>query len=501
MLVVGTALLMLGMSLAATPIGAQDETLAPSVTKEVSPDMIWFGSTTTKATVTIEVTGNGGTDTTITPIDVVFAIDSSGSMSWNDPSNDRLTAVNGFIDNLDDTRDQGGVVSWDTDVDFSEGLMTDFDDTDGLKYYVNQVDSSGGTNLNVGLAEAVAMLDANTRVGDSIEIIIFLTDGEGTYTYYGGGGPVDDAVDAGYIIYSIGLGSPASGPLEDMADNTGGVYYDSADASNLQDIYDTIFEEIVTSTVPHFVDVYEVLQDYLVLCTGTFNINPDSITYNLDGTTTIEWDNVAQYVGDYDDALNADETVTLTFMVKATKAGYQLPVQVLPDAHLTYDDSDGNYVGSVPIPQDYIDVGYSTELIAGGGNVNSEIDVGEVFIWQDEDNLYVKYVTEDGWYMTETHVHVAGDASDIPQTKNGNPQVGKFDYSMDHDPAVDEYMYTIPLDENWGDTFYVAAHAVVQKVIGYDDDGFPIYQVETAWGDGNDFPGNNWATYIEYVDP
>jgi hypothetical protein len=48
---------------------------------------------------------------------------------------------------------------------------------------------------------------------------------------------------------------------------------------------------------------------------------------------------------------------------------------------------------------------------------------------------------------------------------------------------------------------YIAAHANVQKVVGYDDEGMPIYQYETAWGDGLEFEGRNWATYIEYEDP
>jgi len=495
------ALLMVGMSFAATSIGAQDETLAPDVTKEVSPDMIWFGSVNTKTTVTIEVTGDGGTSTTTTPIDIVFAIDSSGSMSWNDPSDDRLVAVNGFIDNLDDTRDQGGVVSWDDGIDFTHGLTQDFDATDGLKYYVNLVDSSGGTNLNVGLNAAIDMLDGNTRVGDSVEVIIFLTDGEGAYTSYASNGPAKEAADKGYIIYSIGLGSPASSPLEDMADNTGGAYYDSPSTDNLQDIYDAILEELVTSNVPNYVDVIEVLEEYIVLDEDSFNIDPDDITYNVDGTTTITWYDVAQYVGDFDSALNADETVTLTFDVGADKAGYELPVQVLPGAHIEYSDTEGTYVDSVPIPQDYISVGYTATLIAGGGNVESAIDVGDVYIWQDDDYLYVMYVTEDGWYMTETHLHVAMDPAYIPQTKKNNPIPGKFDYSMDHDPAVQEVTYTIDWDEEWGDTLYIATHAVVQKVVGYDMYEMPIYQVETAWGDGYDFAGNNWGTYIEYVDP
>ncbi len=500
-LVLGIVLLMVGMSFAATPGGADENALAPTVTKTVSPDMIWFGSTETKSTVTIEVTGDDGTTgSTITPIDVVFAIDSSGSMTWNDPDDDRLDAAASFLANLDNTRDTAGVVSWDDGLDFAFGLTDDFDNTDGVEYWIYQVDSSGGTNLNVGLSNSVSMLDSTGQTG-SIKIIIFLTDGEGTYSYYGNGGPVDDAADAGYIIYSIGLGGVGSGPLEDMADATGGTYYDSADSSNLDEIYGDIYEEIVTSIALYDVDVVEIVQDYFTVCYDTIDPVPDYFMVNLDGTTTIKWYDVGQYAGDMNSALTSEETATLMFDVKATKAGFELPVQVLPGAYVQYDDIEGTEIGTMPIPQAYISVGYSAELIAGGGNEASAIDVGEVFAWQDEDYLYVKYVTEDGWEMTETHLHVAGDVADFPQTKKGNPKVGQFDYSTDHNPAVDEFEYMVPLDEAWGDTFYIAAHAVVQKIVGYDVDGYPIYQMETAWGDGCDFEGNSWATYMKYVDP
>ncbi|NIP35999.1 MAG: hypothetical protein GWN18_13630, partial [Thermoplasmata archaeon] len=69
----------------------------PTVVKCVSPTEVTFGSVTEKSTVTIEVTGAGGTSTTITPMDVVFAIDSSGSMSWNDASDLRLDAAAYFL--------------------------------------------------------------------------------------------------------------------------------------------------------------------------------------------------------------------------------------------------------------------------------------------------------------------------------------------------------------------------------------------------------------------
>ena len=316
------------------------------------------------------------------------------------------------------------------------------------------------------------------------------------------GGPAATAAALGYTIYSIGLGAGhASGPLMDMASATGGLYYAAATSANLQAIYDDIYTAIITSTVPHYVDVIEVTESY-ILGHDNFNIAPDSVVTALDGTTTITWTNVAQHVGDFDTGLDATEMVILTFTVGADKAGFEIPVQVLPDAHIEYSDSDDNYIGEVLIPQAYLNVKQASNLIAGGGNTASAIDAGEVIIWQDDEYLYVKYVTTDGWYMTETHLDVKIDPNLIPQTKKGNPQVGHFDINEEHAPTQ-EVTYMIPWDDDWPDapTLYIAAHAVVQKEIGTDEYGDPIYQMETGWGEGPGFSGKSWAMYIVYIDP
>jgi len=132
-------------------------------------------------------------------------------------------------------------------------------------------------------------------------------------------------------------------------------------------------------------------------------------------------------------------------------------------------------------------------LIAG-----QYINVGQVVVTHDETNVYVLYETIDGWYMTETHLHIARTVEDIPQA-NGNPIPGLFDYSMIHNPPVQVYEYTVPicsfLGGGWsdGDEFVITAHAVVQKQI--TENGLWI---ETAWaGDSDcyDFSGANWAKY------
>jgi hypothetical protein len=84
---------------------------------------------------------------------------------------------------------------------------------------------------------------------------------------------------------------------------------------------------------------------------------------------------------------------------------------------------------------------------------------------------------------------VAATAEQIPQTGNGNPKVGHFDYK---DTSIDcQSTYTFgPISFGGvGSPFVVAAHAVVQTAGGG--------QSETAWGAGAPFPGSNWAMYIE----
>jgi len=121
-------------------------------------------------------------------------------------------------------------------------------------------------------------------------------------------------------------------------------------------------------------------------------------------------------------------------------------------------------VGQVPVTEEsgitYLtkhteDAPFVTTLFAG-----QDIPVGTVSVWNDTENLYVKYETTGDWVMTQTHLAVADSADGIPQ-KNGNPIPGQFPYSTKHDPAVTEFTYTIPL-VNPITPLYIAAHAKVQ---------------------------------------
>jgi len=115
--------------------------------------------------------------------------------------------------------------------------------------------------------------------------------------------------------------------------------------------------------------------------------------------------------------------------------------------------------------------GYRTNLTKAGTEADPEVInllagqtnlVGEVRVWNDANNLYVKYVITDlDWCLTETHLHVATSLGDIPQTKKFNPIPGQFDYKRDYDPCVQNDTYVIPMSLFPGDSLYIAAHAVV----------------------------------------
>jgi hypothetical protein len=143
-----------------------------------------------------------------------------------------------------------------------------------------------------------------------------------------------------------------------------------------------------------------------------------------------------------------------------------------------------------------VDCGTPTVVTLFAGQT---IDSGTVTVSNDDDFLYVTFLTANDWLLSETHLHVADSLAGIPQTKKGNPKVGNFSYKTTHDPEVTEFTYVIAkadlsLDDN--NSMVVAAHAVV---VQYDDAGNQISN-ETGWGDGDRFVDRgSWATYFMHT--
>ncbi len=135
----------------------------------------------------------------------------------------------------------------------------------------------------------------------------------------------------------------------------------------------------------------------------------------------------------------------------------------------------------------------SVDLIAGRTE-----DVGDVTCWIQGGDFFALYSMNMGWKLAETHLAVAGSILDIELTKNGNPKVGHFPWKTEHEPTVDEYLYSIALDELGFDhngEMVIAAHAAV---LLYSDEG-AIEREEGAWAYGDRFIGaaTQYADMIE----
>jgi outer membrane protein assembly factor BamB len=171
-------------------------------------------------------------------------------------------------------------------------------------------------------------------------------------------------------------------------------------------------------------------------------------------------------------------SVTVPWSVGEAPTGLQVDgVTLLP---LLWNDNDVNYTSYAlgPITSGGI---FKTDLIADGGSPATEIDVGDITVWNDSANLYVQYDLFDGWLLNKTHVHVSGpdggDAYTVPDDfpitkinkngKGGSPKVGKFDYYNNTHYLYPEamrvtYLYTIPW-AHLDDPTFIAAHASVSK--------------------------------------
>jgi uncharacterized repeat protein (TIGR01451 family) len=208
------------------------------------------------------------------PVDVVMVIDRSGSMEddsyctnsayttktpcllngfqWIvEPMNTNKSAAKYFVDRLDMTKDKVGLVSYATNVTLESSLTND---DNLIKNKIDALTPNGYTNIGGAMAGAKTELDNHNRT-DAAPVIILLTDGKanvtasGTYPYETGGAnyalaEATNAKDAGYIVYTIGLGTDVSHSLLTSMASDPTKYYPAPTTADLQNIYNQIASDI-----------------------------------------------------------------------------------------------------------------------------------------------------------------------------------------------------------------------------------------------------------------
>ena len=221
-------------------------------------------------------------DKSTTSLDTAIIIDSSGSMGWNDPNNERKTQAKRFIDMMQ-VGDRGAVIDFDYYAYVHAPLTLINDETQRtvLKNAIDKIDSSGGTHLGRGLQAGYNELNKSPELTQK-KAAIFLTDGVGTYN-----GEASWYAEKGWPVYTIGLGydtNPAL--LQQIAAETGGRYYPALTADTLSEIYRELVKDVRGQTGISQ-NVYTVLPNQLVYHEVPITSETLEVTFNIDAYRTV----------------------------------------------------------------------------------------------------------------------------------------------------------------------------------------------------------------------
>jgi hypothetical protein len=185
--------------------------------------------------------------------DVVFAVDNSGSMVSNDPTNQRVVAAQAFLDRMIAV-DRAAVVSFSDPAEVRLGLT-------GLRTgrsTVEQVldgkaDAELGvlTDLSGALERSIELLEPASS-DDRVKVVLLLSDG----VHQSDTNPVFDsgligrAARRGIAVYTVALGTQADRTLlREIADGTGARALRAADADQLVAIYDELADDLIETGV------------------------------------------------------------------------------------------------------------------------------------------------------------------------------------------------------------------------------------------------------------
>ena len=195
-------------------------------------------------------------------IDIMLAVDVSGSMLARDFKPDRITAAKEVAGSFiaDRYGDRIGLVAFAGEAFTQSPLTTDQSTLQTLLARIRSGLIEDGTAIGNGLATAINRL----RESDSkSKVIILLTDGVNNRGEMAPLMAADIAADMGIKVYTIGVGTRGKAPypvvdmfgnmsfqpmdveideqtLESIAERTGGKYFRATDKEKLQAIYDEI---------------------------------------------------------------------------------------------------------------------------------------------------------------------------------------------------------------------------------------------------------------------
>ncbi len=227
-------------------------------------------------------TSESGSSSTTRGIDIVLALDISGSMLARDFTPDRIAAAKEVAANfINDRRgDRIGLVVFAGESFTQSPLTTDKATLLNLLGQVKTGIIEDGTAIGNGLATSVNRLRESDAAS---KVIILLTDGVNNRGQIAPLTAAEIAQSLGIKVYTVGVGTRGEAPypfvdpwggivmqnvpveideqiLTDIASTTGGQYFRATDKKSLQAIYDQINKletsEIETSEFTRYTELY-----------------------------------------------------------------------------------------------------------------------------------------------------------------------------------------------------------------------------------------------------
>lgn len=182
--------------------------------------------------------------------DIVLVIDNSGSMQQTDPDNERYTAAKQMIADMESNKRVAVVIFSDTAQLLQPFIsVKEQASKDAVYAAIDSLEpTQGGTDIGLALGEAMETIRTKdaTRRGT---MVILLSDG---FSESGINEQIAAYQEQSIPVNTIGLSlvnGEGSGLLRQIADSTGGSYYDVADAAGLSLVFTNIYKTIDDRTL------------------------------------------------------------------------------------------------------------------------------------------------------------------------------------------------------------------------------------------------------------
>ncbi len=325
-------------------------------------------------------------------LDVMFVIDYSLSMDWNDNCQIFKTLSEEFINKLRDGKDRSGAIKFIKKATLISELTADKEKTISAINDIVYDDGYGAYSGTDGSAGIKMALDELAKSNAEYQFIVFITDGADNGYAYTYDSLIKTANDNGVVIYAIGMGSANESVLKRLSSETGGNYYHATTDISLDHIMnlDDVFADIEASTIDLTMDINnDKIPDYfnaliregiLVVGNGSDQFAGIDFNYDMHGNFSDDYDGDGLKNGEELVIVRSGDTVYLVM-----KSNPKLEDSDLDGIQDKYDDN--------PLSFEVL-----SEKINGKGYQGTEFVITESCVWYNEN--YYEYIMnwEEPWY-------------------------------------------------------------------------------------------------------